>query len=57
MKRAEEEWKHHKVYGPKGHDDILLILLYIDLLYDFKGNGGRYGQFDLVYDPKRSQGH
>ena len=29
----------------------------IDLLYDIKGHGELYGQFDLAYDSKRSQGH
>ena len=28
-----------------------------DLLYDPKGHGGVRGQFELVYDPKRSRGH
>ena len=28
-----------------------------DLLYDPKGHGDLCGQFDLAYDPKRSQGH
>ena len=28
-----------------------------DLLYDPKGQGDLCGQFDVVYDPKRSQGH
>ena len=28
-----------------------------DLLYDPKGHGDLCGQFDLVYDPKRSRGH
>ena len=27
-----------------------------DLLYYTKGNGDLCGQFDLVYDPKRSRG-
>ena len=40
MKRAEEEWKHDKVYGPKVHDDIYVC---IHLLHDFKGHGGLYG--------------
>ena len=50
MKLAEEEWKHDKVYGPKGHNDLYVC---IDLFYDFKGHGELNGQFDLVYDPKR----
>ena len=28
-----------------------------DLLYDTKGHCDLCGRFDLVYDPKRSQGH
>ena len=29
----------------------------LDLLYDFKGHYDLCVQFDLVYDPKMSQGH
>ena len=57
MKRAQEEWKHDIVYDLKGHDDLYVCT---DLLYDFKGHGnlyGLYGLYDLVYDPKRSQGY
>ena len=36
MKWAEEEWKHDRVYGPKGYDNLYVC---IDLLYDFKGHG------------------
>ena len=28
-----------------------------DLLYGLKGHGDLCGRFDLVYDPKRPQGH
>ena len=28
-----------------------------DLLYDPKGHGDLCDRFDIVYDPKRSQGH
>ena len=48
-KTAEEELKHDKVYGPKGHDDPHVC---IDLRYDFKGHGKLYGRCHLVYDPK-----
>ena len=40
MKKAEEEWKHDKVYCPIGHDDFRFC---IDLLHDVKGHGGLYG--------------
>ena len=33
MKRAQDEWKHDKVYDPKGHKDLYIS---INLLYDFK---------------------
>ena len=46
MKWAEEEWKHDRVYGLKGHDYLHVC---IDLLYDFQGHGELYGRFDLVY--------
>ena len=59
MKRAQQELKHDIVYDPKGHNDLYVC---IDLLYDFKGHdpkvhGDLCGQFDLVNDPKMSQGH
>ena len=44
IKRAEEEWKHDKVYCPKGHDDIYVC---IDLHHDFKGHGGLYASLTL----------
>ena len=38
---------------PKGQR---VIKCYCDQLYDTKGHGDLYGQFDLVYDPKMSRG-
>ena len=38
---------------PKGQR---VIKYYCDQLYDTKGHGDLYGQFDLVYDPKMSRG-
>ena len=58
------------LYDPKGHGNLCgrltwfmtpkghgVIRVQRDLLYDPKGNGDLCGQFDLVYYPKRSQGH
>ena len=52
------------LYDPKGHGDLCgtpkghwVIRGRRDLLYDPIGHGDLCGRFDLVYDPKRSQGH
>ena len=58
------------LYDPKGHGDLCGRLTSFmtpkghgviegrrDLLYDPNGHGDLCGRFDLVYDPKRSQGH
>ena len=53
MKRAQEEWKHDKVWPQK----VIGSLEVSDLLDNPKGHGDLCGQFDLVYGPKMSRGH
>ena len=59
MKWAEEEWKRDKVYGPKGHDDLMFALAYfmtskvmVTLFMAEKGHRVIRGSRNLLYYPK-----